>query len=307
MVELVLVTNGSVTNSTKEESYYLGRSWFVYQAVAIVFWLLSLHLVAACIAAAREGCWTTNRSAQSESSGAQGEKSPRRSGNQSNKDTADGEGVADPDNRQRRGAETRKLARKARDGMKSTTDALLTAAAVLTLAYCTLLTVELHIGWYSNDGCKSLFVLTTTAYALGILCVYTVLWCRQRRLYDTPSLKHLSSRPLKAVSLAMLGFTVVGFFGSVTILNLSAVGMSSDRGCLRVGTHLPRWTRVVVLPVLAAIQQVTGYSVLAVRHDFFHVICWDQSPLTSSEIFFAFWDCTGYGAYCIKSIRFAGK
>ena len=58
--------------------------------------------------------------------------------------------------------------------------------------------------------CTVVSVVHNTAYMLSVLPIYVFLWYRQRTLYSKPSLRHLNTRAVNGVSIAVLPLMVAG-------------------------------------------------------------------------------------------------
>ena len=237
-------------NESKEtKAYVFGTAWIIYHGIAVVLWLIALYLMLSVLV------YHFSRKSQN----------PETSQRRTSATVSSGINA-----RQTQSSETNQNVDRylpiSGHGKRKTTNCsfpeliatlALPAASVVTFLFSNIALMELYMGWQSDAACQIFYSLTIALYASAIALIYATLWERQRKLYRTKTIKHLTSSVLRKISVATLFVIATTLVISIVVLNLSATAQSTSKGCFRVKKSFPRFVRIGVLPAIGTVQQVS--------------------------------------------------
>lgn len=105
-------------------------------------------------------------------------------------------------------------------------------AVIFVLIRCCCEQIELRLGRTSNRACRVYQHLLVEVYHLSLTCLYVLLWSRQLKMYRHRGLRHLSSKPLRILSYAiLLGILASSAVSAVLYLTTFTL-IATPQGCV---------------------------------------------------------------------------
>ncbi|XP_039263103.1 uncharacterized protein LOC120339098 [Styela clava] len=154
-----------------------------------------------------------------------------------------------------------------RDLFVNTLNTLVVIAAVFAFMRC-----GFDFCWvmerFTDLTCEFSIKFKKTCYAISMLCVYLVLWLRQRIFYRNPHLEHLSTRTVRFISWSLSVLLVTGILFLGIFYLTTAIYVGTPNGCAVVKNPITvvRWYLLMFLMVPFQVCLLALYSYPLIKH-----------------------------------------